>query len=180
MKRKYNADKYIYQKKNFYSYQCGPFAIYNLLIKHNMYYDLLDIIKLCDANPIDGTISNNMNNAIKEINSIMKIKIKSLELYPTKLDNELNIKNINNIMEKKSCIILLFHWTENNPNYCSSGEHYILIESLYKNKYKIINYSFDEEIKYISIRELKEFLLYYKKNTSLQNIIEEYPKAWYL
>ena len=49
-----------------------------------------------------------------------------------------------------------------------------MIESIDENnKYKVINYSFDDDIKYLSYREIKTMLLPYKKND------EEFPKLWF-
>jgi hypothetical protein len=162
MKRKRVCNNYIYQKKDFYPYHCGPFAIYNMLIKHNSHCDIQDIIKLCDPEPIIGTLCEKMDNAIRQINKIFNIKIKK---------NVPNITQIDKVLEKDGSVIILFHWTDK----ISSGEHYAMIESNKNNKYKIINYSFGFETKYITIKELNTMLLYHKRND-----LEEFPKIWSL
>ena len=154
--------QYIFQRRNYYSYQCGPFAVYNLLTTMNHCIDLHDLIEMCDANSKDGTVYNKFNNAINKVNNIYNINIKEVE--PT-------IQNINSMILKNS-LIILFHWVDENTK--TDGEHYAMIESIDKNKkFKIINYSFDEHIKYLSYREIKTMLLPYKKDN------EEYPKLWY-
>ena len=155
--------QYIFQKRNYYSYQCGPFAIYNLLSNNNYNVDLHELIKLCDANPKEGTTYNKFDGVIKKINKIYNINIKELE--PT-------IKNINIYIKKNYSCIILFHWVDEING--TSGDHYAMIESIDKNnKFKVINYSFDENIKYLSYREIKTMLLPYKKND------EEFPKLWF-
>ena len=59
-----------------------------------------------------------------------------------------NITNINSLLETGHEIIILFHHAE--------GEHYTLIDEIQPhNKYRIINYAFDQPIKVIDLRELK-------------------------
>ena len=153
---------YRYQKLNHYAYQCGPFAIYNLLLKHKKYCKLTKIIKLCKANNLNGTICKNMNSAIIKINKICDINIQSIT--PT-------FDTICDIIKNKGSVIVLFHWQDATA---SSGEHYVLIESLSNYKFKVINYSFNEEIKYITSRNLKTMLLYHKN----EEFNEVYPKIW--
>ena len=162
-KRKHSTQlQYIFQRKNYYSYQCGPFAIYNLLIKMNYCINLYDLIDICNANSKEGTVYNKFNYAINKVNKIYNINIKEIE--PT-------MQNICRFI-KKTPLIILFHWVDEINK--TDGEHYTIIESIDENnKFKIINYSFDEHIKFMSYREIKTMLLPYKKNE------EEYPKLWF-
>ena len=162
-KRKHSLQsQYIFQRKNYYSFQCGPFAIYNLLARINHNIELYDLIELCDANSKEGTIYDKFNKAIQKVNSMININIKEIE--PT-------IQNISTTLDKHYSLIILFHWNDESNN--TDGEHYAMIESKDENnKFKIINYSFDEHIKLMSRREIKTMLLPFKKNN------EEYPKLW--
>jgi len=108
-------------------------------------------------------LSKLFNGVIKKINKIYNINIKELE--PT-------IKNIYTYIKKNYSCIILFHWIDEINETC--GDHYAMIESIDENnKFKVINYSFDENIKYLSYREIKTMLLPYKKND------EEFPKLWF-
>ena len=156
--------KYIFQKYNHHPYQCGPYAIYNLLIRHARYYDLTKIIKLCKASPRYGTLCKTMDATLIKINQICDVDIKSIE--PT-------YNSISETVKKKGTVIFLFHWQD---AFATSGDHYAMIESFNKNKFKVINYSFDEEVKYISCRGLKTMLLRHKN----EEFNEIYPKAWCL
>ena len=180
---KYNVlPNYVFQKWNHHPYQCGPFAIYNLLIKHQIYYNLTKIIKLCKATSRFGTLSQNMNTAIIKINKICDINIQAI--VPT-------VTAICDTIKKEGSVILLFHWQDANANAstdkdananassdkdanATSGEHYVLIESLSNYKFKVINYSFNEEVKYITSRNLKTMLFHHKN----EEFNEVYPKAW--
>ena len=178
-KDKSNAlPNYVFQKWNYHPYQCGPFAIFNLLIKHQIYYNLTKIIKLCKATPKHGTLSQNMDATLLKINNICDINI--LPIVPT-------FTAICDTIKKKRAVILLFHWQDANASTdkdanastdkdanASSGEHYVMIESFEDKKFKVINYSFMDEIKYITRRELKTMLISHK-NVEFNEI---YPKAW--
>ena len=98
---------YIYQKRDYHSYQCGPFAIYNLLITNRKHYELRDIIKLCNADSKDGTLFHNMVYAIKKINRLMSVNIREINA---------NMHNIHDILVKQGSIILLFHWNKDTKN----------------------------------------------------------------
>lgn len=162
MKKSIHKPRYIYQKQAYFPYQCGPFAIYNLLIKHHKYYDLTRLIKLCKATVLHGTLCKNMDMALTKINGICDIYIKSVE--PT-------FTAICTTIKQNGSIILLFHWKDANS---VEGDHYVMIESFENNKFKIINYSFDDEIKFVSSRILKTMLFSHKN----EEFNEVYPKAW--
>lgn len=155
LKRKredYILSNYIYQKANYYPYHCGPFALYNFLLNYKKYIGLKQLIKLCQPEPTNGTSNNKFNKAIEVINTKFNIKIK--EIQPS-------ITTIISTLEAKQKIIILFHWT----HYFYSGEHYALIERMISpNEFKFINYSFDEPIKIVKLRELKNMLIYHKNN----------------
>ena len=143
---------YIYQKADYYPYHCAPFSLYNLLLNYNKYISLNKLINLCDPEPINGTSNEKFNKAIKILND--KFKIKITETEPT-------ISNIIALLKSKRKIIVLFHWTE----HFHKGEHYALIEKMIDcDKFKFINYSFDESVKIVSLRELKNIMRYYKSD----------------
>ena len=164
--------KYIYQKYNHHPYQCGPYAIYNLLIRHARYYDLTKIIRLCKATPRYGTLCKTMDATLIKINQICDVDIKSIE--PT-------YNSISDTVKKDGAVILLFHWQDafaatDKDAFATSGDHYAMIESFDNNKFKVINYSFDEEVKYISCSGLKTMMIRHKN----EEFNEVYPKAWSL
>jgi hypothetical protein len=151
---------YIYQNKNYHPYQCGAFAIYNLLAHFKTNIEIIDIIKLCTADPMIGTLIDKMNTVIKTISEITHINIISLEP---------NINFIDTVLNNNGIIIILYHWEENKYN----GNHYALIDSVKNNKYNIVNYSFDIKEKWIIRRELKTMLLKY------DSLVGQCPKIWY-
>ena len=58
-------------------------------------------------------------------------------------------------------IIILFHW----DHHWQKGEHYAMIEKMSSSyNFKFINYSFDEPVKIVSLRELKNMLRHHKVN----------------
>lgn len=153
---------YIYQKKDYYPYHCGPFALYNLLLKNNKYIGLNKLIKLCEPEPNFGTSNIKFNNAIKKLNEQFNIEI--VETEPT-------IQNIKNILTLGKQIIILFHWSE----HYYEGEHFALIdEMINQNEFKFVNYSFVNEIKIVKLRELKNMLRYYKSNEDIC------PTLWFI
>ena len=164
---------YIFQKHDHHPYQCGPFAIYNLLLKHQKYCGLSRLIRLCKATALNGTLCKNMDAALIKINKICDVNIQSIA--PT-------FDTICDTIKQNGSVIVLFHWqdanasTDKDTNASSSGEHYALIESLSNYKFKVINYSFVDEIKYITRRELKTILISHK-NVEFNEV---YPKAWCL
>lgn len=165
--------EYIYQTISWNSYQCGSFVLYNTLIRLNRQPDLNVLIRLCNADQEEGTDADAFNNAITFINESENVRI-----VPT----EPKIKNIQNIILQGESIIILFHWEENDNN----GEHFAMIEttndyyskSNREIKFKIINYSFDEPIKWVDTEELKILLLPFVKKQN-NGKIYTYPKIWY-
>ena len=163
MKRNRIEEKYVFQTDEYCPYQCGPISIYNTLIKHNKYMSLRSLIKMCQAHHIDGTSFENMNKTIEQVNKRTKSDI---HLTEPKLQNIVNLVNSN------KPVIILYHWSK---SYCepSEGEHYALITDIKNNKLKIVNYSYDDPIKYISMKELKTMLLPFERNNG-----DVIPKAW--
>lgn len=154
-KREDNNNNYIYQKADYFPYHCGPFAIYNFLLNYKKHIGLKKLINLCQPEYIYGTSNYKFNKAITFINNKLNIKIKEIEP---------NISNIKSVLESNGKIIILFHWT----HHFHEGEHYALIEKMISpNEFKFINYSFDEPIKIVKLRELKNMLLYHKNKEDI-------------
>lgn len=161
MKRKdISENTYIFQKKDHYPYQCGPIVLYNSLVKLDKYMDLDKLIEMCNAHPITGTSFDKMNEVIKKVNRTMNINIK-VEEPPTMI-------NIMDTLKSDGLIILLYHWTRDY----GTGEHYVLIECMQNNKFKLINHTRASNISYVSYRKLKTMLQPYKRGD------EEFPKIW--
>lgn len=169
---------YIFQKYDHHPYQCGPFAIYNLLLKHQKYCGLSRLIRLCKATALNGTLCKNMDAAIIKINKICDVNIQPIA--PT-------MSAIGDAIKNNGSVIVLFHWQDANASTdkdanastdkdtnASSGEHYTMIESFEDKKFKVINYSFNEEIKYVTRRGLKTMLISHKN----EEFNEVYPKVW--
>jgi hypothetical protein len=151
-----NTVNYIFQKKNYNSYQCGAYAIYNAILCKAIQTDIRHAVKLkylinkCKAQKGIGTLVTDFNATLESIN----INIKPVEA---------SLKNI-----KRACAtgglapLILFHWTHG----VQQGNHYALIDKMYYKygsySYRVINYSFDKPIKIISERELKSMLMPYK------------------
>ena len=147
---------YIFQKKNYNSYQCGAYAIYNAIlcnaiqtdIRHNV--KLKYLIKKCKAQKGIGTLVSDFNATLESIN----INIKPVEA---------TLENIKRAFATGGqAPLILFHWTQG----AQQGNHYALIDKMYYKygsySYRVINYSFDKPIKIISERELKSMLMPYK------------------
>ena len=147
---------YIFQREDFHPYQCGAFALYNLLFseseidtKINLEY----LIDKCNACQYDGTTLKNFNKAILDIKFKFHIEI---EQY-----SDFSIKTIKEILSNNQPIIILFHWYQD----AHEDNHYALIDKMYKQNsiytFRVINYSFDKPIHIISERVLKSMLLPY-------------------
>ncbi len=146
---------YIFQKKNYNSYQCGAYAIYNALqfTGINDKVKLKYLIRQCKAQKGTGTLEGDFNSAIDSINNVITIR-------PV----EATLTNIKRACETGGLapLILLFHWSEG----AHQGNHYALIDNMYYKygsySYRIINYSFDKPVHIISERELKNILMPYE------------------
>ena len=146
----YSID-YIYQKKNYHSYQCGPYAIYNLLQNSRVVLELSTLISKCKARKHIGTYVSDFNRTISSLN----IPIKQID------DQHISTKLIKTLLNNNCPIIILFHWYQG----ALKGNHYALIDKSFtkygNNKFRIINYSFDKPVHIISERELKSMLMPY-------------------
>ena len=148
---------YIFQKKNYNSYQCGAYAIYNAVQNHkhkhkhknkNKNKTLKSLIRKCKARKGIGTLVSDFNAALESI----QIGIKPLEATLCTIKDAL----------KATPLIILFHWYQG----AHKGNHYALIDEVYYKHgsytYRVINYSFDKPIHIISERELKSMLMPYE------------------
>ena len=148
--------KYIFQKYNYNSFQCGAYAIYNLLHHCRHVVDLDYLIENCKADKNYGTLVSSFNETITNVNSLLNLDITQMN------EKELSTKTIKNKLNNNKPIIILFHWEEKTKQ----GNHYAIIDKLfYKNgntKFRIINYSFEKPIHIISERELKSILIPYE------------------
>ena len=147
---------YIFQKEDFHPYQCGAFALHNLLLSHskiNTKINLEYFINICNACQNDGTTLKNFNKAILDIKYKFNIEI---EQY-----SDSSLKTIKELLSNNQPIIILFHWYQD----AYEDNHYALIDKMYKQNgiytYRVINYSFDKPIHIISERVLKSMLLPY-------------------
>jgi len=155
---------YIFQKRNYNSYQCAAYAIYNLLKAEGIdSIKLRPLIRTCKARKNIGTLVKDFNSTIETLQNKITIK-------PLKAD----IKSIKKFASPRlasprlasprlaSPIIILFHWYQGSHK----GNHYALIDQInYKYgsyTYRVINYSFDKPVNIISERELKSMLMPYK------------------
>jgi len=153
--------EYIYQREDYYSYHCGPFALYNLLLNYNIKMDIHELIKLCKPIMKDGTSNKKFNKAIQIINKKFNINIK---------ETEASIDNIKKILKDNKQIIILFHWSDKYR----TGEHFALIEKMIdENNFKFINYSFNKAIKTVKLKELQIMLKYFKSKNDIC------PTLWY-
>lgn len=142
-------EDYIFQKKDYHSFQCGAYAIYNLLKKSRVTINLNTLIEGCKARKDIGTLVSDFNKTITELD----LNIKQLQ------ESDINIKKIKELLHMNKQIIILFHWTQD----VNKGNHYAVIDQMYceygNYKYRIINYSFDKTVHIVSERELKSLLL---------------------
>ena len=159
---------YIFQKKNYNSYQCGAYAIYNAVQNHknkNKNKTLKSLIRKCKARKGIGTLVADFNAALESI----QIGIKPLEATLCTIKDVLKATplqslhpQINNGVVGAQPLIILFHWYQG----AHKGNHYALIDEVYYKHgsytYRVINYSFDKPIHIISERELKSMLMPYE------------------
>ena len=157
---------YIFQRKNYNSYQCGAYAIYNAIQRccaiHN-HITLKKLIRKCKARKGIGTLAFDFNSTLKSIQTI--IDIKPIEATLANIKDTLwamPFMNVDRAVEAQPSIIILFHWYQG----AHKGNHYAVIDEMYyKNgnyTYRVINYSFDKPINIISERELKSMLMPYE------------------
>ena len=159
-----NPVNYIFQKKNYNSYQCGAYAIYNALlcnaiqtgIKHNI--KLKYLIKKCKAQKGIGKLVSNFNSTLESVNNVMNINIKQVEATLANIKRAFTTDRV-----VGACAhLIVFHWSQD----VHKGNHYALIDKIYYKygsyTYRVINYSFDKPVKIISERELKSMLMPYK------------------
>jgi|688.fasta_scaffold214219_1 hypothetical protein len=151
-----DTDKYIYQKKDIDSYQCAPYAIYNLLQNSRLELNLTSLIRKCKAQKDIGTLVSDFNKTIINVNKVLKCDIRQMN------ETEIFTKMIKSILNNDGTIIILFHW---HNGAALKGNHYALIDIVYNNttttKFRVINYSFDKPVHIITERELKSMLLPY-------------------
>lgn len=148
-----DTDKYIYQKKDNDSYQCAPYAIYNLLQNSRVDYNLNSLIHQCKARKDIGTLVTDFTKTINDINKSLKCDIRQVN------EDVISTKMIKSILANNGPVIILFHW---HNGAALNGNHYALIDKLYFNtKFRVINYSFDKPVYIISERELKSMLMPY-------------------
>ena len=146
-------DKYIYQKKDNDSYQCAPYAIYNLLQNSRVDTNLNSLIHQCKARKDIGTLVSDFTKTINDINKSLKCDIRQLN------EDVISTKMIKSVLDNNGSVIILFHW---HNGAALKGNHYALIDKLYLNtKFRVINYSFDKPVYIISERELKSMLMPY-------------------
>jgi hypothetical protein len=152
---------YIFQKKNYNSYQCGAYAIYNALQKHNYKnknITLKSLIRKCKARKGIGTLVSDFNAALESI----QISIKPSEATLCTVRDTLKATPLNMGVGGAQPLIILFHWYQG----AHKGNHYALIDKVYYKygsySYRVINYSFDKPIHIISERELKSMLMPYE------------------
>jgi hypothetical protein len=150
---------YIFQKKNYNSYQCGAYAIYNALqtdIKHKV--KLKYLIQKCNAQKGIGTLVTDFNSTLESIN----INIKPVEATLENIKRAFATDGVGRGVVGGQAHLILFHWSQGT----NEGNHYALIDKMYYKygsySYRVINYSFDKPIKIISERELKSMLMPYK------------------
>ncbi len=140
---------YIFQKRNYYPYHCGPIALFNLLSRLNISTNLENVFSL--GNPIKpcGINKHGLNVFVKNINSKYNLNIKehcsNIELIESKLSNG----NVG---------ILLF--CEDPNKYYG---HFALVEKYSSNKYLIINYSTECETNIVSKKTLEKLIKYKKE-----------------
>jgi hypothetical protein len=149
-------NKYIFQKKDYHTYQCAPYAIYNLLQNSRVDSNLNILIRQCKARKDIGTLVSDFTKTITNVNKLLKCDIRQLN------ETEISTKMIKSILNNNQTIIILFHW---HNGAALKGNHYALIDKVYNNnnitKFQVINYSFDKPVHIISERELKSMLMPY-------------------
>jgi hypothetical protein len=162
---------YIFQKKNYNSYQCGAYAIYNYLQYcgiHNV--SLKSLIKKCKARKGIGTLVEDFNAALRgltppttplEVRGLTPTRFAS---PPTPLADaqSLPVRGVVGGVSPLTLTLIVFHWS----NGAHQGNHYAFIDKMYYKygsySYRVINYSFDKPVHIISQRELKSMLMSYE------------------
>jgi len=162
-----DIDKYIYQKKDNDSYQCAPYAIYNLLQNSRLELNLTSLIRKCKARENIGTLVSDFTKTIISVNKSLKCDIRQVN------ETEISTKMIKTLVANNGTIIILFHW---HNGAALKGNHYALIDIVYNTittKFRVINYSFDKPVHIITERELKSMLITYSDEHF------QLPVLWY-
>ena len=115
---------YIFQKNNYNSYQCGAYAIYNLL-QHRGCKNIIKLkylIRKCKARKGIGTLVEDFNATLESSNSSKHVK----PIEPTLINIKSSI-HCDALCDAFSPIIILFLWYHG----AHKGNHYALIDKMY-------------------------------------------------
>ena len=177
---------YIFQKKNYNSYQCGAYAIYNYLQYRGIHnVSLKSLIKKCKARKGIGTLVEDFNAALRGLTPpTTPLRVRGLTpprftspttpfrvrgLTPPRFTSPTPpIADAQSLLARgvvggvSPLTLILFHWSQG----AHQGNHYAFIDKMYYNygsySYRVINYSFDKPVHIISQRELKSMLMPYE------------------
>ena len=135
-------------------FQCGAYALYNLLLLQNKTpVSWQKCIRLCNAQPVVGTLAHNMTRALYQCNACIQ-EYHDITVYT---------------ILQRSTSILLFHWEHKRY----SGEHYAVVH-IVDNQIHMLNFSFDIPVRILSHRELKTLLIPFVDTKTG----ERFPRAW--
>ena len=147
---------YIFQKENYFPYHCGVIAVFNLLCRLNVLVNLQILFELNGRINKCGMSENDLNFLIEKVNIEYNLDIHKENIDIDTIDERLSNRNYG---------ILLFC-----ANKITSFGHFAFIEKYKSKTFRIINFSFDHEIKIITRKHL-ELLIKSKHNF-------ENPKFW--
>lgn len=151
MKRKFSetnenpkSQHLIIQREDFYPYHCGVISVYNLLTRLEIQTNLKTVFDLGLQIKKRGMSCDELNYLIDQINKFYNLDIQ---------EQECSVDIIDSILSNNSCGILFF---------CEDTKvlygHYAFIEKYRSKTFRIINYSFDTDIKILTKTQLEKLI----------------------
>lgn len=135
---------FMFQKRNFYFYHCGPIAIFNLLTRLNIFTTFKHVLGMGIPIQPCGINANGLDVFVKNINSKYNLNI-------TKHPGD--YKLIKSKLSEGNIGILLF--CEDPKVYYG---HFALVEKYSTNSFVFINYSNDCEINIVNKKTLEKLV----------------------
>ena len=165
--------RYVKQTNN---YNCGPTAIYNLLLwgdSVNWKNNYRQLNQICNPVPEFGTGYLSMNFTIRRAIEDTPVKLVNIKIQP-------KYQEVKDHLYNGGSVIINFHWRKDEKN----GEHYVFIDECNENGGFVINDCPDNPARvHYSDRKIKLLLSkYFFNDGKFKKYIYPdriYPKVWF-